>query len=440
MKGLRHSAYFTLKKKDYNEIMSRIKGGNAVLNTLANQNSSLEPTRRSRAQAKLARLVRNLSQRMYGAFQNVITCSCPSSHNLGLEMLPRRGIMLPGDEEEEVAQSLDFSVVIGSQEQKKSQRWDKVRVKLAPMEIALPSTPPTTPSPDLPRSRSPRVRWSIRTPQTTVVVSNKTDQHASQLSVSFQGHPALQPLAITNLCHVLHKGKGNATVQDYCGYISNTARKFNLYHQDCHPENLGAITLRTILDGHGSGTKQFKYAQRLELAICLSYSVLHLYNTSWLARTFTTDDIVFIMEQQAADPHGRRMGRPFLAKVLPTLPATSCRSAEQATVRPMDLTILSLGLVLIQIIIGQHVEGLAIDPDNKGMDSIISKQEAASQMTRPILENGGMNYADAVQWCLGSVLSVACLDDEAVGQEFYEAVIARLEADMRRQASMNSTA
>ncbi|KAI7778558.1 hypothetical protein LA080_001979 [Diaporthe eres] len=385
MKGLRHSAYFTLKKKDYNEIMSRIKGGNAVLNTLANQNSSLEPTRRSRAQAKLARLVRNLSQRMYGAFQNVITCSCPSSHNLGLEMLPRRDIMLPGDEEEEVAQSLDFSVVIGSQEQKKSQRWDKVRVKLAPKEIALPSTPPTTPSPDLPRSRSPRVRWSIRTPQTTVVVSNKTDQHASQLSVSFQGHPALQPLAITNLCHVLHKGKGNATVQDYCG-------------------------------------------------------VLHLYNTSWLARTFTTDDIVLIMEQQAADAHGRLMGRPFLAKVLPKLPATSCRSAEQATVRPMDLTILSLGLVLIQIIIGQHVEGLAIDPDNKGMDSIISKQEAASQMTRPILENGGMNYADAVQWCLGSVLSVACLDDEAVGQEFYEAVIARLEADMRQQASMDSTA
>lgn len=343
--------------------------------------------------------------------------------------------MLPGDEEDEVAQSLDFSVVIGSRVQKKSQRWDKVRVKLAAREISLPGTPPTTPSPDLPRSRSPRVRWSIRTPQTTVMVSNKTDQHTSQLSVSFQANPILQPSAITNLCHELHKGKGNTTVPDYCGYISNTASKFNLFHQDCQPENLSAITLRTILDGHGSGMKQFKYAQRLELAICLSYSVLHLYNTSWLARTFTTDDIVFIMEQQAADPHKDHTGRPFLAKVLPKLPAGSCRPAEQATVRPMDLTILSLGLVLIQIIIGRHVEGLAIDPNNKGMDTIISKQEEASQMTRPILENGGMNYADAVQWCLGSVLSVACLDDETVGQEFYEAVIARLEADMRRQAS-----
>lgn len=348
--------------------------------------------------------------------------------------------MLPGDEEDDIAQSLDFNVAIGSQAQKMSQRWDKVRIKLAANEIVLSGTPPATPSPDLPRSRSPRVRWSIRAPQTTVVVSNKTDQHASQLSVSFKATPILQPLAITNLCHLLHKGKGNATIPDYCGYISDTASKFNLYHQDCQPGDLSAVTLRTLLDGHGSGMKQFKYAQRLELAICLSYSVLHLYNTPWLARTFTTDDIVFIMEQQPAGPHKDHIGRPFLAKVLPKLPGGCCRPAEQAAVRPMDLTILSLGLVLIQIIMGRHVEGLAIDPDNKGIDSIMSKQEAASQMARPILENGGMNYADAVQWCLSSVLSVACLDDETVGQEFYEAVIARLEADMRRQASMDSTA
>ena len=88
--------------------------------------------------------------------------------------------------------------------------------------------------------------------------------------------------------------------------------------------------------------------------------------------TLTTNDIVLMMEHQAADPRQDRMGRPFLAKVVPKLPASSCRPAEQATVRPMDLTILSLGLVLIQIIIGLHVEGLTIDPDNKGMDTIIS--------------------------------------------------------------------
>lgn len=439
LEGLKHSAYFTLKKKDYNDIMSRLKGGNAVLNTLANQNSSLEPTRRSRSQAKLARLIRRLSQGMYGAFRNVMTCSCAGSHNLGLEMSPRKEIMLPGDEEDEIAQSLDFGVVIGSHAQKQSQTWDKVRVQLAANEITLPHTPPTTPSPDLPRPRSPRIRWSIRTPQTTVVVSNKADQHASHLSVPFQGSPILQPSPITNLCHMLRKGKGTTTVPHCCGYISNTASKFNLYHQHCQPGNLSAITLRTILDNQAAGITQFKYAQRLEIAICLSYSVLHLYNTPWLARIFTTDDIVFIMEQQATNPHTDCLGRPFLAKVLPKPSESACNPPEQATFRPMDLTILSLGLVLVQIIIGRHVQDLAIDPDYKGMDSIISKQEAASQMTGLILENGGMNYANAVQWCLSSVLCGACLDDENVGQEFHEAVIAKLEADMRRHALMHET-
>ncbi|KAH8743748.1 hypothetical protein F5883DRAFT_592076 [Diaporthe sp. PMI_573] len=144
------------------------------------------------------------------------------------------------------------------------------------------------------------------------------------------------------------------------------------------------------------------------------------------------------MEQQAANPHTDCLGRPFLAKVLPKPPASAFNPPEQVTFRPMDLTILSLGLVLVQIIIGRHVEDLAIEPDNKGMDSIISKQEAASQMTGSVLENGGMNYANAVQWCLSSVLCGACLDDENIGQEFHEAVIARLEADMRRHALMHA--
>lgn len=63
-------------------------------------------------------------------------------------------------------------------------------------------------------------------------------------------------------------------------------------------------------------------------------------------------------------------------------------------------------------------------------------------MTGSVLENEGMNYAGAVQWCLNSVLCGARLDDEKVGQEFHEAVIrvARLEADMRLQASITSTA
>lgn len=452
---LKHGAYFTLKKKDYASILCRLKDGNAVLNTLANQNSELEPTRRSRSQAKLARLIRKVSQGIYSAFQNVMACKC--SHNLGLEMAPRNDVMLPGDEDDEAARSLDFSLIIGSssygQEHSNStQRWERVRVQMAGNEIELP-TPPTTPSPGIQRSKSPRrVRWTssltmMRTVQTTTSVTQTTTHlhNASSLSASIHLSSGPQPSAITNLCHMLKTGKGKATVPDCYGHISNKSSKFNLYPEleDCQPENLSTISLRAILEGQAGddGLGQFTYTERLKVALALSYSILHLYNTPWLARIVTSDDIVFLREQQAPSCHIYYLDRPFLSKSLSASgnPTSGYQQHPTQTMfRPVDLTILSLGLLLTQIIIGRHVKDLAAVPD-MGMDSIIEKQKIASNMAGSVLQNGGMNYAGAVQWCLSSILSVACLDDEKFGQEFHGAVIARLENDLRLQSSMTST-
>lgn len=440
---LKHGAYFTLKKKDYASILSRLKEGNAVLNTLANQNSELEPTRRSRSQAKLARLIRKVSQGIYAAFQNVLTSGCKCSHNLGLEMAPRNDVILPGDEDDEAARSLDFSVAIGSYSQKQFQRWDRVRVQVAGNEIELP-TPPSTPSPGMRRSKPPRmVRWAssltIRTTQTTASVTHATTHHFSNVSASLHLGSGPPPSAITDLCHMLRNGKGKATVPNCYGHISNKSSKFNVYHEDCQPENLSTISLRALLEGQDHGLSQFTYIERLKVALALSYSILHLYNTPWLARNVTSDDIVFLREEQAPTCHIYHLDRPFLSKSLSSTAASGQQQhLAQTTFRPVDLTILSLGLLLIQIIIGRHISNLTTVPD-MGMESIIEKQRIASAMAGSVLENGGMNYAGAVQWCLSSILSVACLDDEKFGQEFHGEVIARLENDLRLQSSVAST-
>lgn len=449
-----------MRKKDYNEILSRLKSGNAVLNTLANQNSDLEPTRRSRSQAKLARLIRKLSQGIYGALQSVITCN--GTHNVGLEMTPRKDVILPGDEEEEeAAKALHFGVVIGSHDhnhgqynEQQSRRWEKVRIQLAENKTT-PPTPPTTPSPDQVAPSKSRVRWAssltLRSASQTTLSSQTTQTSTLSVSSHFTSVSISQSLAITDLCRILKKdqGKGKAKavpLPDCYGYISNKSSKFNLFAQNCQPDNLSAITLRAILDDH-SGVKHFIYAERLKVALALSYSILHLYSTPWLARIVTTDDILFVQnrdeeeqqqQQQAAGAStSYQLGRPFLAKVLSSGPGRSKRSSQAepsqtAFIRPMDYTILSLGLLLIQIIIGRHISDLAIDPEVKIMDSILSKQAIASQLTGSVLENGGINYAGAVQWCLDR--SVECLDDEKLGQEFHEAVIARLENDLKLQA------
>lgn len=83
---------------------------------------------------------------------------------------------------------------------------------------------------------------------------------------------------------------------------------------------------------------------------------------------------------------------------------------------------------------GRQIEDLIVAKD-MSLDAILSKQTQASRMAASVMENGGMNYASAVQWCLSSISSVASLNEKTFGQEFHEAVTARLEDDIRLQTT-----
>ncbi|KAK2604305.1 hypothetical protein N8I77_007248 [Diaporthe amygdali] len=365
LKEWKHNAHFSLNKKDYRDILARLKDGNAVLNTLATQNSELEPTRRSRSQAKLAHIIRKLSREVYAAFRSVLTCSCPHNLGLGMTAVSRKDVILPGDDDQGAARAIPLDIVLESGG--RTQRWNRLRVQLAE-----------------------------------------------------------------------EKGKYKTSATSDCfGDISCNSRRFNLYHQDCQPDHLSAISLSTILEIQGNGGDlTFNYTERLKLALAVSYSVLHLYKTPWLAKTVTPQDIVFLREQQQPSPNAASyLGRPFLAKTPPSSTSASQFQSTQAEGRPIDLTILSLGLLLIQIMIGRQISDLALTPDMH-IKSTLSKKEIASKYIASVVESGGMNYAGAVQWCLGSILSVACLDDEKFAQDFYNAVIMRLEGDLGLQSLM----
>lgn len=220
---------------------------------------------------------------------------------------------------------------------------------------------------------------------------------------------------------------------DCFGDIYCNSRRFNLYPQDCQPDHLSTIRLSTILENQEIRRRlKFNYTERLELALLLSYSVLHLYKTPWLARTVTPQDIVIIREQQQPSPNtSSYLGRPFLVKIPPssaTPSATQIQSTQEEG-RPMDLTMLSLGLLLIQIMIGRQISDLALTPDMR-TESICSKTKVASKYITSVMESGGMNYAGAVHWCLDSIWCAACLDNEKFAQDFYNAVIVRLEGDL----------
>ncbi|KAK0732923.1 hypothetical protein B0T26DRAFT_669387 [Lasiosphaeria miniovina] len=290
---IKHRTGFTLKKKDYTSTLTRIKEGNSVLLKLTQQNNELEPSRRSRSQAKVARLIRQLSR----------------------------------------------STAVG--------------------------------------------------------------------------------------CY---------------GLVADVEHKFELYPQPNQPEARSFVTLRQVLEESEKGglSPPFGYPEQLKLALALSTSVLHLYNTPWLARIVTLDDVVFLRET-SLNYHSAY--QPFVAKDFPPQPNSQPQQMHPplpARLRPVDLTVLSLGTLLIQIITGRRIADLDFDlggSSGSGTDlnSVLSKKEAASQLAGPVLQCGGMNYESAAQWCLGSILGVAGLEDDHFCQDFYEGVVARLEGDSRIQ-------
>lgn len=357
--------------------------------------------------------------------------------------------MSPDQGQDGVAKSLQFDIVVNMDNQIQTKRWDRIRVQLA--DSCLPSgltktfSPPSTRSSSL-RSKSPR-----RVKFASMISNQKPDRHV--LTVPGDSHipshlPALEPAKllipptpVKNLCRLLREGKGNTC--DCYGSITNTSRKFNLYAQRCHPETQIAVQLRKVLEEQKSRTRRFDYPDRLKVALALSYSVFHHYNTPWLAKIITADDVLFFREDstQSTCASGY-LNKPLLTKKLLT-PMASVTSAsakqteEQSFVitRRINWTLLSLGFLLIQIIMGSNVDELEITSE-ADLDCLLEKQLKATELSvsRRVMTNGGPNYSAAAKWCLDNFLNGASLEDEDFCQKFHGEVIDRLEQDLKHQS------
>lgn len=358
--------------------------------------------------------------------------------------------MVPYIKEEDAARALDFDVVLGTYGEE-SQKWDRLRVKLAKKDLNLQIR---TVAPSWSGSPQGRSRWmsSLAIRPETIELDYSSSKPSLDTSTNCVSNVTSRMTSITNLCQILRKckGKGKGESPECCGSINDTSNSFDLFHGDCPASYYTTVTLRDILEGKGKSIAVFGYPERLRLALTLSFGVFHLYSTPWLSRVVTLDEIVFLQGEDHAGHETYYLDPPFLAKQVsgdpqqrtrgaPLTPAASHSASQQQTSpimahRPIDFTLLSLGLLLIQIIIGDYSEQLRIE-EGMTMDSMLDKQILALKMAGLVLQNGGMNYAGAVQWCLENFLSVGNLDNTELARQFYEAVISRLEIDMKIQTS-----
>jgi hypothetical protein len=484
LRELKRNSAFTLKKKDYDAVLNRIKAANSVLEKLAGQNCQLEPERSKRSQARVTRLVRDLARGLFGALRRATTCRCVKPHNVCLELSSRSDVvLLPSDTDDVAAQTFNFHVVLGSHGDSTSggattqtvSHWDNVSIRAVESDsIKEPiQEHPLTPaksnallSPDTgmqsKKLLSRRVRWSksisFRSEKQATVSIMQVEEELKHMAVRPTETPGTaSQLTISNLCQTVMEKRGVnkecQTVACY-GYIADAnKRRFGLYsrsrQQQYQAPGRGIVTLRQVLEDGRQSTPLFNYLDRLEVALAVSVSILHLYSTPWLERAVTLDDIVFLRDGTTVTVSDINIVqrnkldntppyRPFITK---TLAGTSgdvldppdespflLGSRNQADIHIANLAILSLGAILIQIIIGERVDALEM----KGQldaDTLLSKYNVGTGLLSQIRGSGGTNYEAAVNWCLVNAFKVANLKNDKFCDEYYVEVVARLERD-----------
>lgn len=364
-----------------------------------------------------------------------------------LELEPRDVVIVPNDKEDEVGEKLTFHVVLATEDTEDKGacspplvRWESVDIKLStgyqvPVDI---SSSPREPSPK-PGRRSRRVGWtkslSFRAEKEPVTARTSFSLLSAQTLVETTQRTSLSSLQSTyapagiGLCQLIKSPEGRQ--RERYGYIwDGIDRKFELRPPEGIPitEGRTIITLREVLDGPNGnpGLSPFGYPEKLRVALTLAVSVLHLFKTPWLPNIFSLDDVYFLMEQDGTSTY-----HPFLSKRFKEDVPSVSQLVVSSSPRPVNVTVLALGALLIQVMLGKVVETLNMDKgvESLDMDSVLFKYEAGSRLSGEVLTCGGINFADVVKWCLGAVLEVAGFDNDEFCQKFYGAVVTKLEED-----------
>ncbi|KAK0625883.1 hypothetical protein B0T14DRAFT_599378 [Immersiella caudata] len=488
---LKHGTSFTLKKKDYDEVLARIKTANSVLHELAGQNCGLEPARRHRSRIRLIRLVRGLAGSIFDALLcSTSPCPCAEPHDICLELEAREAILIPADSEDEVAKTFDFHTVMGSKRSAQARlsarrpniEWKDIHLKLISQAgpggptstlAPLPSAPLT---PASPRRSSRNLTWAkslgsmlTRTPSsqsTTSLQSSSSSQTYTSVSTGLSSvqngssgsttctstssmqtlveatktltlspiSPPEQPMtgSVSKLCQTIFKNEKGVTPNRY-SYITDAGWKFGLRPPPQSPsESRHVVTLRTLLNEKNATLPPFDYPQKLKVAIALSVNILHLFNTPWVSNVVTLDDILFFHDgfPQPPSPDQESTYQPFVIQTLHAKATAKQRRLSYSTPRPVNLAVLSLGALLAQVITGRVIDNLDMT-DSMDMNSILSKYDAGAQLSSEVLEKGGIQYDSVVKWCLRSVLEVGGLENDKFCQDFYGAVVAKLKEDAK---------
>lgn len=211
---------------------------------------------------------------------------------------------------------------------------------------------------------------------------------------------AQEPGPITSLCLSLDQTDGAC-----CGYLPQNDCQYFVYKDpDKSVSSPNFITLDELL--RKQRLPMPKRRQRFALAWILSSSFLQLLESPWLSASWEKTDIVFY--QDAQQPGRYALDQPHLNhRLVPQ--AESGPLTERDRRMQLSSSLEMLGIVLLELCFGELLEEQPCRTrhSNTGCDPIerIFDVAAAKEWHGEVEEDAGYEYAVAVGWCLGGILS-----------------------------------
>ena len=165
------------------------------------------------------------------------------------------------------------------------------------------------------------------------------------------------------------------------------------------------------------------------LGVHISHSLLHLYDGPWLHEKWTKEKITFFAPKTGAPD----LDRPYVTTSIK--PYTSTSQTVDLTQIHGNASILSLGIILIEIHTGKPIESFRCPDDmTNGTHINVNTDYTASLRVAKTLKNCSLNYQEAVQACLSMPWKVpgqkVSLDDQTTQDSVYQYIIQPLEQDL----------
>ncbi|KAK6852176.1 hypothetical protein PG995_012301 [Apiospora arundinis] len=395
---------FALNRSQYSEMLKVITEGNATLTKLLDQgvNEEMESSRRTRSAGRFFSLTKRLSRNLFNAIRCSLSCRCPVSHSVNLELQVPTVQPTPCDDDETVVQQIFFRLMLlyDANNRKAKQTtwlWDEVEVR-AEVEKSTDSTAMVARKPCPNPHGKPKKRVNFSSSQSFGTKSSSGSRgfggqvqsiggievlHKS-LAVAMTGlsvgaaafgmpNPDGKMRHLENLCHAIEESKRSTRLSalDCYGYVTDksatTYNTFGVYpvqHSQAHYNITGEwsiVSLRQVLENGGKSLPRLAFRHKQTLAATIASNVLQLAKSPWLREVFDSEDILFVnLDGRPSYDHA------FVTKRLPEREQPKSISHQDDNVKPnQDISgmiqnhaIFSLGIVLLELALGKRLSSM----------------------------------------------------------------------------------